>query len=40
MPELAVALFVWMIAYHAVTSEGLDANRFSRLLARSSDRTP
>ncbi|MBO9532039.1 MAG: DUF1211 domain-containing protein [Solirubrobacteraceae bacterium] len=31
-PIVALALFVWMIAYHAVTSEGLHANRVARWL--------
>ena len=35
-PVVAILLFVWMIAYHAATSEGLDANRISRLFARGS----
>jgi uncharacterized membrane protein len=34
-PELAIVLFVWMIVYHAATSEGLHANRVSRLFMRS-----
>lgn len=34
-PWLAVALFVWMIAYHAVTSEGLHANRLAQVFTRS-----
>jgi hypothetical protein len=32
-PVIAIVLFVWMIAYHAATSEGLDANRIARLFA-------
>jgi uncharacterized membrane protein len=32
-PYIADALFFWMIAYHAVTSEGLHANPVARLLA-------
>jgi uncharacterized membrane protein len=32
-PVIAILLFVWMIAYHAATSEGLDANRIARLFA-------
>jgi uncharacterized membrane protein len=35
-PVIAILLFVWMIAYHAATSEGLHANRISRLFARGS----
>jgi uncharacterized membrane protein len=31
-PFLALALFVWMIAYHAITSEGLHANRLAQAL--------
>ncbi|MDO9354788.1 MAG: TMEM175 family protein [Solirubrobacteraceae bacterium] len=31
-PIIALALFVWMIVYHAVTSEGLHANRIARSL--------
>src|SRR3712207_2446710 len=30
-PVLAIPLFAWMIAYHAATSEGLQANRIARL---------
>jgi uncharacterized membrane protein len=37
-PVIAILLFVWMIAYHAATSEGLDANRFARLFAWGSAR--
>jgi hypothetical protein len=37
-PVIAILLFVWMIAYHAVTSEGLDANRIARLFAWGSPR--
>jgi uncharacterized membrane protein len=33
-PLLALALFVWMIAYHAITSEGLYANRLAQALTR------
>jgi ketosteroid isomerase-like protein len=33
-PWIAMVLFVWMIAYHAATSEGLHANRIARLFAR------
>src|SRR5919206_4731650 len=33
-PWIAIVLFVWMIAYHAATSEGLHANRITRLFAR------
>jgi hypothetical protein len=33
-PLLALVLFVWMIAYHAITSEGLHANRFARAFTR------
>ena len=33
-PQIAILLFVWMIAYHAATSEGLHANRIARLFAR------
>jgi hypothetical protein len=29
-PLLALTLFVWMIAYHAITSEGLHANRLAQ----------
>lgn len=32
-PIIALALFGWMIIYHAVTSEGLHANRIARALA-------
>jgi TMEM175 potassium channel family protein len=32
-PVFALPLFVWMIAYHAATSEGLDANRIARLFS-------
>jgi uncharacterized membrane protein len=31
-PVIAVALFIWMIVYHAITSEGLHANRLARSL--------
>jgi uncharacterized membrane protein len=31
-PVLAIPLFAWMIVYHAVTSEGLQANQIARLL--------
>jgi uncharacterized membrane protein len=31
-PIIALALFVWMIIYHAITSEGLQANRIARSL--------
>jgi uncharacterized membrane protein len=31
-PYIAIALFVWMIVYHAVTSEGVHANAVARLL--------
>jgi|SRR5215207_8582518 len=37
-PQIAILLFVWMIAYHAATSEGLDANRIARLFAWGSPR--
>jgi uncharacterized membrane protein len=37
-PVIAILLFVWMIAYHAVTSEGLEANRIARLFAWGSPR--
>jgi uncharacterized membrane protein len=33
-PWLAVALFVWMIVYHAITSEGLHANRLAQAFTR------
>ena len=33
-PLLALALFVWMIAYHAITSEGLHANRLAQAFTR------
>src|SRR5918911_4687428 len=33
-PWIAIVLFVWMIAYHAATSEGLHANRIARLFTR------
>ena len=33
-PQIAILLFVWMIAYHAATSEGLHANQIARLFAR------
>jgi len=32
-PWIAIVLFVWMIAYHAATSEGLHANQIARLFA-------
>src|ERR671932_569535 len=32
-PWIAIVLFVWMIAYHAATSEGLHANRIMHLFA-------
>jgi hypothetical protein len=32
-PVFAIPLFVWMIAYHAATSEGLHANRIARLFS-------
>ena len=32
-PLIAIALFAWMIAYHAATSEGLHANRIARLFS-------
>jgi len=32
-PEIAIALFLWMIAYHAITSEGLHANRLAQTFA-------
>jgi TMEM175 potassium channel family protein len=32
-PQVAILLFVWMIAYHAATSEGLHANKIARLFA-------
>ena len=32
-PAIAIALFLWMIAYHAITSEGLHANRLAQLFA-------
>jgi uncharacterized membrane protein len=32
-PLVALVIFVWMIVYHVATSEGLDANRFGRLLS-------
>jgi uncharacterized membrane protein len=31
-PVIALALFVWMIVYHAVTSDGLQANALARCL--------
>jgi hypothetical protein len=34
MPLLALVLFVWMIAYHAITSEGLHANRLAQAFTR------
>ena len=34
-PVFAIPLFVWMIAYHAATSEGLHANRIARLFSPS-----
>src|SRR5919199_3462201 len=37
-PWIAIVLFVWMIAYHAATSEGLHANRIARLFTRESPR--
>jgi uncharacterized membrane protein len=33
-PWLALVLSVWMIAYHAITSEGLHANRLAQALTR------
>jgi hypothetical protein len=33
-PPLALGLFFWMIAYHAITSEGLHANRLAQALTR------
>jgi uncharacterized membrane protein/ketosteroid isomerase-like protein len=33
-PWIAIVLFVWMVAYHAATSEGLHANRIARLFTR------
>jgi uncharacterized membrane protein len=33
-PWLALALFVWMIVYHAITSEGLHANRLAQAFTR------
>jgi uncharacterized membrane protein len=33
VPEIAIALFFWMIVYHAITSEGLHANRFAQAFA-------
>jgi hypothetical protein len=33
-PQIAILLFVWMIAYHVATSEGLHANRIARLFTR------
>ena len=33
-PLLALVLSVWMIAYHAITSEGLHANRLAQALTR------
>ena len=33
-PLLALVLFVWMIAYHAITSEGLHANRLAQAFTR------
>lgn len=38
-PYIAIGLFVWMIAYHAVTSEGLHANPVARMLAPRRART-
>jgi uncharacterized membrane protein len=32
-PQIAIVLFIWMIAYHTATSEGLHTNRIARLLA-------
>jgi uncharacterized membrane protein len=32
-PEIAIALFLWMIVYHAITSEGLHANRLAQAFA-------
>jgi uncharacterized membrane protein len=32
-PTIALALFVWMIAYHAITSDGLHTNRLARMFA-------
>jgi len=33
-PLLALALFVWMIAYHAITSEGLHATGLAQAFTR------
>ena len=33
-PLLALVLFIWMIAYHAITSEGLHANRLAQAFTR------
>jgi hypothetical protein len=32
-PYIAIALFLWMIIYHTVTSEGLHTNPVARWLA-------
>jgi uncharacterized membrane protein len=32
-PLLALVLFVWMIGYHAITSEGLHANRLAQVFS-------
>jgi uncharacterized membrane protein len=37
-PVIAILLFVWMIAYHAATSEGLHVNRIARLFSWRSQR--
>ncbi len=37
-PVIAILLFVWMIAYHAATREGLHVNRIARLFSWRSQR--
>jgi hypothetical protein len=37
-PGIAIVIFVWMIVYHAATSEGVDANRIARLFAPTMER--
>jgi TMEM175 potassium channel family protein len=38
-PYIAIAVFVWMIVYHAITSEGLQSNPLARLLTPGRART-
>jgi uncharacterized membrane protein len=37
-PYVAIAAFLWMIVYHAVTSEGLQANPLARMLTPRTER--